>query len=54
MTGWKERGGPSLARAVEAAYARGEDDYHMPALVARNEAGQPVGKVRDGDTVVFC
>lgn len=54
MTGWKERGGPSLARALEAAYARGEDDYHMPALVALNEAGQPVGKVRDGDTVVFC
>lgn len=39
MTGWKERGGPSLARAVEAAYARGEGDYHMPALVALNEAG---------------
>lgn len=54
MTGWKERGGPSLARAVEAAYARGEDDYHMPALVALSDAGQPVGKLRDGDTVVFC
>ena len=54
MTGWKERGGPSLARAVEAAYARGEDDYHMPALVALDKAGQPVGKVQDGDTVVFC
>lgn len=54
MTGWKERGGPSLARAVEAAYRRGEDDYHMPALVSLDKAGQPVGKIQDGDTVVFC
>ena len=54
MTKWNERGGLSLARAVEAAYARGEDDYHMPPLVATDAAGQPVGKVQDGDTVVFC
>ena len=34
MTKWNERGGLSLAKAVQAAYARGEDDYHMPPLVA--------------------
>lgn len=54
MTKWNERGGLSLAKAVQAAYARGEDDYHMPPLVALDAAGRPVGKVQDGDTVVFC
>ena len=54
MTVWKNRGGKSLGAAIEAAYKRGADDYHMPPLVALDEAGQPVGKVQDGDTVVFC
>lgn len=54
MTVWKERGGISLGKAIEAAYLRGEDDYHMPPLVALDAAGKPVGKVQDGDTVIFC
>lgn len=54
MTVWKNRGGKSLGAAIEAAYKRGADDYHMPPLVALDEAGQPVGKVQDGDTVIFC
>lgn len=50
----KERGGVSLAAAIRRAYEMGADDYHMEPLVAVNEEGHPVGKVQDGDTVIFC
>ena len=49
-----DRGGRALAQAIAQAYERGADDYHMEPLVAVDAAGQPVGKVRDGDTVIFC
>ncbi|MEG0048859.1 MAG: phosphoglycerate mutase (2,3-diphosphoglycerate-independent) [Clostridia bacterium] len=50
----KERGGRSLAMAVEAAYARGAGDYAMPPLVAQKQNGTFPGKIQDGDSVVFC
>ena len=49
-----DRGGRALAQAIAQAYERGADDYHMEPLVVVDAAGQPVGKVRDGDTVIFC
>ena len=50
----KERGGVSLAAAIKEAYAQGGADYYMEPLVAVDAQGTPVGKVQDGDTVVFC
>ena len=47
-------GGEALARAVEAAYGRGETDYSLEPMVLVDDAGAPVGKIRDGDHVVFC
>ncbi len=42
----------SAAEAVETAYARGEtDEFVQPTVVVEND--QPVGPIRDGDTVVF-
>ena len=49
-----QRGGEALARAVEAAYAKGQTDYSLEPLVQVDETGGPVGKIRDGDHVVFC
>lgn len=54
MDDHQERGGASLAAAIADAYRDGADDYHMPPLVAVDEAGQPVGRIEDGDTVIFC
>jgi len=54
MTHKQERGGTSLAAAIKEAYAQGSTDYYMEPLVAVDEQGTPVGKVKDGDTVVFC
>jgi len=42
-----------LADAVRAAYRAGEDDETMEPLVRLNAAGQPIGRVRDGDYVIF-
>ena len=50
----KDRGALALARAVEAAYGRGQTDYSMEPLVRVDDSGAPVGKIRDGDSVIFC
>jgi 2,3-bisphosphoglycerate-independent phosphoglycerate mutase len=42
-----------LAEAVRAAYRAGEDDETMEPLVRIDAAGQPIGRIRDGDYVIF-
>lgn len=49
----QSRGGAELAQAVREAYARGESDYYMEPLVRVDETGSPIGRIQDGDTVVF-
>ena len=49
----EDRGGLALARAVEAAYARGETDYSLEPMVRVDENGKPVGRIQDGDSVFF-
>ena len=48
------RGGEALAKAVEAAYQQGQTDYYLEPLVRVDAGGQPVGKIKDGDQVIFC
>ena len=48
-----KRGGAQLAEAVKRAYALGQDDYHLEPM-ALVEDGVPVGKIADGDAVIFC
>ncbi len=48
------RGGAELAKAVEAAYAAGQTDYYLEPLALEDAEGRPVGKVKDGDQVIFC
>lgn len=48
------RGGEALAQAVERAYAAGQTDYYLEPLALVDENWTPVGKIRDGDQVVFC
>ena len=50
----KDHGGLALARAVEAAYAQGQTDYSLEPMARVDENGEPVGKIRDGDSVIFC
>jgi len=48
------RGGEALAKAVEAAYAKGLTDYYLEPMARVDADGKPLGKVKDGDHVVFC
>ena len=42
-----------MADAVRAAYRAGEDDEAMEPIVLVDADGQPVGRIRDGDYVIF-
>ena len=42
-----------LAQAVRAAYQAGEDDEAMEPLVRVDADGQPIGRIQDGDYVIF-
>jgi len=42
-----------LAEALRAAYRAGEDDEALEPLVLVDRAGQPVGRIGDGDYVIF-
>ncbi len=50
----KFHGGEALAQAVEKAYANGQTDYSLEPLVLEDENGKAVGKIKDGDHVIFC
>lgn len=41
------------ADAVAAAYERGETDEFIKATVIKDESGEPVGTVKDGDSIIF-
>ena len=43
----------AMAEAVREAYRRGEDDEAMLPLIKVDGSGQPVGKIRNGDYVIF-
>ena len=47
-------GGLAMAEAVRQAYARGQTDYSMEALVRLNILGEPIGSIKDQDAVIFC
>ena len=47
-------GATALAEAVRAAYRTGQTDYALEPLVAVDAEGAPVGRIADGDAVVFC
>ena len=50
----KEHGGAALAAAVEKAYAAGLTDYYLEPMARVDANGEPVGKIKDGDSVIFC
>lgn len=50
----KDHGGARLAEAVKNFYTLGKTDYFMEPLVRFDENGDPIGKIKDGDTVIFA
>ncbi|MBE3039157.1 MAG: phosphoglycerate mutase (2,3-diphosphoglycerate-independent), partial [Chloroflexi bacterium] len=48
------RGAASLARAVRELYGEGQTDYSLDPIVLTDAQGNPVGRIADGDAVIFC
>ena len=53
-TGHLARGGTALAEAVRELYGEGQTDYSLEPLVLVDARGKPIGRIEDGDAVVFC
>lgn len=53
-SGQLARGGVALADAVRALYVEGQTDYSLEPVVLVDTDGRPVGRIEDGDAVVFC
>jgi 2,3-bisphosphoglycerate-independent phosphoglycerate mutase len=51
---YSPRGADSLARTVRELYAEGQTDYSLEPIVLIDGQGKPVGRVVDGDAVIFC
>lgn len=49
-----ERGGRVLAAAVKRLYAAGQTDYSMEPVILRGGDGISLGRIKAGDSVVFC
>ena len=47
-------GGPELAVAVRELYATGQTDYSLDPIILVNPLGKPIGRIQDGDSVIFC
>lgn len=48
------RGGRALAGVVRGLYAEGQTDYSLEPIVLINETGNPIGRIKDHDGVIFC
>jgi len=47
-------GGLALANIVKTLYGEGQTDYALEPLILVDEHNQPIGRITDGDAVVFC
>src|SRR5512140_900707 len=48
------RGANALAEGVRTLYAEGQTDYSLDPLILVDGDGKPIGRVQDGDAVIFC
>jgi 2,3-bisphosphoglycerate-independent phosphoglycerate mutase len=47
-------GGFALGKAVRELYQSGQTDYSLEPVVLTDKQGNPLGRIRDGDGVIFC
>ena len=48
------RGGGALAGAVRELYREGQTDYSLEPIVLVDAQGKALGRIEDGDAVIFC
>ena len=49
-----EHGGYTLADGVRQLYAEGQTDYSLDPLILTGADYQPIGRIQNGDAVIFC
>lgn len=49
-----DRGASSLSEGVRRLYAAGQTDYAMEPIVRYDSDGKPVGRMKSGDSIIFC
>jgi 2,3-bisphosphoglycerate-independent phosphoglycerate mutase len=47
-------GGSELADLVRELYSSGQTDYSIEPIILADAYGKPIGRIRDGDAVIFC
>ena len=47
-------GGTELADAVRELYASGQTDYALEPIILADKLDHPIGRIKDGDLVIFC
>jgi 2,3-bisphosphoglycerate-independent phosphoglycerate mutase len=50
----QSHGGTELAVAVQGLYATGQTDYAFEPVILVDAKGDPIGRIKDGDAVIFC
>lgn len=50
----QSRGALSLVEGVKALYAEGQTDYGFEPLILVDQDDKPLGRIREGDAVIFC
>ena len=48
------RGAIELGNAVKESYADGQTDYSLEPIILMDKNGEPIGRIQDGDAVIFC
>jgi 2,3-bisphosphoglycerate-independent phosphoglycerate mutase len=47
-------GANALAQGVQSLYDAGQTDYYLDPLILVDQNSQPVGCIKNGDSVIFC
>ena len=48
------RGAMELGNAVRESYAEGQTDYSLEPIILIDKNGEAIGRIQDGDAVIFC
>ena len=48
------RGGRAMAKTVREMFTEGQTDYSLAPIVLEDGSGNPIGRIKDHDGVIFC
>jgi 2,3-bisphosphoglycerate-independent phosphoglycerate mutase len=48
------RGGSAIASTIRELFALGQPDYYLDPIILADENDRPIGRITNGDSVIFC